>query len=1301
MRVLQLKQFLFLPLFAVWFSYFISVQNGFSATNDLPVLTRLDQVRKLDSEEAAKGYPVHIAKAVVTFTTTSNRGIFLQDDFEAVYVTGKKSNIGLKMGQLVEVNAVTAKGGVTTTLSNPSYRILSQNVPLPEPKRVDLGRLTSTEEDCRWLEITGIIRSLGPLDDSVEFEITDNTNTNSAKCTLVNARGTKIHSVKLLDARMRARGVAFTRSDGKGGFFGVLACPSLEYIDFLESGAALDEAKLVDPAAFEKLAQSKASTGRVRVRGQVASQLSEREFQVDNQGHQITIQCTQSTPPKKGDYIEAIGVPMMAGDKAILGYCIVKPLGLNLNSSSTKQTAPDSKPKTDDFLPILTQVSEVRALPAEELVKGYPARIRGVVTFIHQIDGWLFVNDESDGIFISPKTYTTVEPGQLVEVTGYSNPGQYAPIINQAEITILGSANLPTPRHPKWNMMALGQEDAQWVQLTGIIQQVERKENEIILTVAVEGNPIPVIIQAPATVVPDPAWIDAQATITGVCGTIFNEKREIEGVNLLVPGLKYVEILQPGNVNPFTQTVLAINKAARFNQHVTSEHRIRLQGVVTYIQPGVRLVIKDATGSVIVEPVEQENARVGDRVDAVGFPRWKDQCFTLNAARVKRLGPGNPPIPMVIGTNQLSDRTLHSELVRIQGVFLGCFHRVNETRLVVQFGDSSCEAKLFGTNAPPRWNHIPPGSLLELTGICVFNANSIESGANFDLLLRNSNDIEVLQLGSWWTPERTIAAVCLGLLIAIAIYFRLRDLRKRVSLQNDVIRRKTASERALEARYQLIWETSVDGMRTMDEHGLVIEVNEAYCQMVKKRREEIEGHPYVDVYVERARAHMLEAYQAHCRERKIKEHQETELTLWNGRRVWFELSNSFCEQPGHPPMVLSILRDISHRKSLEDQLRTAQKMEAIGQLAGGVAHDFNNILTVIQGYTGMLQTDSRIPEDLAEPVKEVAASAKRAADLTAQLLAFSRRQVLKVRPLNLNDAITNITKMLRRLLGEHVMLDVQCAPTLPMITADSTMMEQILINLSVNARDAMPKGGTLKIATSSVTVNSDILHSNPDARTGQFVRLDVYDTGCGMDSATLKHIFEPFFTTKELGKGTGLGLATVYGVVKQHEGWLEVESTPGKGTHFAIYLPVGTNGHAVQETSEARHQAHTGHETILVVEDDDQLRFFATIWLKRQGYQMLAAANGPEAIRIWEQNRDSIRLLITDLVMPHGMSGRELAERFKKDKPGLVVLFSSGYNVDSQHHGLDLQEGVNFLPKPYEPSRMAAIVRKCLDRQPV
>jgi PAS domain S-box-containing protein len=396
------------------------------------------------------------------------------------------------------------------------------------------------------------------------------------------------------------------------------------------------------------------------------------------------------------------------------------------------------------------------------------------------------------------------------------------------------------------------------------------------------------------------------------------------------------------------------------------------------------------------------------------------------------------------------------------------------------------------------------------------------------------------------------------------------------------------------------------------------------------------------------------------------------------------------------PKLLGVATEITERKRLEEQLLQSQKMEAVGQLAGGVAHDFNNILTAIVGYTDLLAAEFAPGDRHLEDLEEIRKAARRAAALTRQLLAFSRKQVLEPRVIDVNGIVQNLDKMLRSLISENIDLKTRLADDLGAARADPNQIEQVIMNLAINARDAMPEGGALTIETANATLDADYASRHVSVVPGDYVMLAVTDTGCGMDEDTKARIFEPFFTTKPPGRGTGLGLSTVYGIVKQSGGNIWLYSEPGKGTTFKVYLPSVEEAPEVVGKRAAPAGRSAGRETILVVEDDEQLRHLTHRALAAQGYTVLEADRGNTALDIARRHKGRIDLLLTDVVMPD-TNGRKLAESLRATRPGLRVLFMSGYPDGAILHNGMLEHGVAYLSKPFTTEAMTRKVRDILD----
>jgi PAS domain S-box-containing protein len=535
-------------------------------------------------------------------------------------------------------------------------------------------------------------------------------------------------------------------------------------------------------------------------------------------------------------------------------------------------------------------------------------------------------------------------------------------------------------------------------------------------------------------------------------------------------------------------------------------------------------------------------------------------------------------------------------------------------------------------------------------------------------------------------------------LLNIQAGFKVAELEAMVERRTAELALANVSLTATEERFSKAFHASpIGSCIQLLPGGRFVDVNERFVALTGRRREELIGGTASDLFVWAEPGLLDQWFERLARNEEVRE-ESTQVRTQSGelRQVLLSLVPVSL---GGKPHALLLAQDISERLLLERQLRQAQKMEAIGQLAAGVAHDFNNILTVIQGHAGLVEKFQNDRSSCAKSVAQILRAANRATTLIRQLLMFSRKQVMQFRSLDLNESVTHCLAMIERLMGENIQLDWRPGADLPPINADSSMIEQTVMNLSVNARDAMPEGGRVEITTALVTVHRKATPIDPEDRHGEFICLTFSDTGCGMDTQVLNRIFEPFFTTKAIGKGTGLGLATVFGILRQHRGWVEVESKPNKGTTFRVYFPVSDQP-AEKQATVANEVLHRGRETVLVAEDEDALREMVAQLLTVQGYKVLTARSGRHALEVWEKANRLVDLLVTDMVMPEGMTGGELAERLLAMNPRLKVIYTSGYSPGMAGKNVSLvEEGSNFLPKPYSIGKLAQFVRETLDRQ--
>ena len=508
-----------------------------------------------------------------------------------------------------------------------------------------------------------------------------------------------------------------------------------------------------------------------------------------------------------------------------------------------------------------------------------------------------------------------------------------------------------------------------------------------------------------------------------------------------------------------------------------------------------------------------------------------------------------------------------------------------------------------------------------------------------------------------------------------------------------------ATLRATEASFATLVEHAPVGIYRSSPEGRFLSVNAAVVRMLgyETGAQVLNLDMARDVYADAAERQRLVERDTYS----DRQYDNVEAT-WkrrDGRLLTVQLSvRAVRNAAGRVDYYETFVRDVTDQRRLQQQVLQSQKMEAVGRLAGGVAHDFNNLLTVITSYSDLLLEDLAPGDAKRDDLEQVRKAADGAAALTRQLLAFSRQQVVEPRVVSLNTVVEGLQKILRRVIGEDIEVTIALAPDLESVRADVGQLEQVLMNLVVNARDAMPTGGRLTVETANVEHDPEYARDREAAAVRRFAMLAVTDTGCGMDEATKARIFEPFFTTKETGKGTGLGLATVYGIVKQAGGFIWVYSEPGQGTSFKIYLPA-VDATAERTTAAATTPAPRGTETVLLVEDAAAVRAVTKQILERQGYTVLEAPDGEAGLRLAQRHRGVIHLLLTDVVMPR-VGGRELAEQLARLRPDVKVLYASGYTDDSVvRHGI-LESGTAYLQKPFSPESLARKVRDVLDAPP-
>jgi signal transduction histidine kinase/CheY-like chemotaxis protein len=919
--------------------------------------------------------------------------------------------------------------------------------------------------------------------------------------------------------------------------------------------------------------------------------------------------------------------------------------------------------------PALSTVADIRRLSPSEADKGHAVRLRATVTFHHPTYGWAFVHDGRESIFVvPPEGLPRFAPGSIVAINGKTGAGLFAPVIEAESVALVKAGALPPARRSTYADLAGGRADSQWVEVEAVVRGVagplDREPGRIDLRIGAGKATAHFADGLPAEFA---GLTGGTVRIRAACGSAFNDRRQWDGLVLYIPSSEEVAIVRRPPTDFHQLPLRTVTSLNLFDPDRGVGEPVRLIGTII-LRRGDDLLVQDETGGVAVSLRRGHAGKVGDRVEVFGFLVRNGVEWAVEDGQTGRIEAGDL-LPRDVTPREAATGRYGNTLVRIEATLLDrfalgtrdlvCLLRSEES----EFGPSV----LFSVLVPngridPILDDLQPGSRVRATGACILPTERHLVTA-FRVFVSRPDAVEVVARPSWWTRSK-ILAVAGGLLtLALAAGGWVVTLRRRLRRQTLQIRERLEREADLEARYRELVETASDVVFTLDLAGRVTAINEAGRRLT--------GLGPGDRFLAEAADAPLDL--TLCESPVI---WEARLTGPDGPTL-LELNVRPIVHDEGIVGVQAIARDLTHRRRLEAGLRHASKMEAIGRLAGGVAHDFNNLLTVINGNAEVLR--SRLPAE-AELVDEIVLAGGQAAALTRQLLAFSRKGVVTPKVLNPNDVIRRLHPVLNRLVGEQIDLATVLDEDVGNVKVDPGLMDQAILNLVVNGRDAMPGGGRLTIRT-----RAWIGH----------VRLEVSDSGHGMDEETLGRLFEPFFTTKPVGEGTGLGLATVKSIVEQAGGHIAVRSRPGEGTTFLLDLPLCDDYSAVADPSPAATPVAENREVILLVEDEPAVQLLERRVLEGGKYQVLVASSGEEALVVLDEYAGRIDLLVTDVVMP-GMSGRELAEVTATRRPGLPALFLSGYTPDEV-----LRQGVeaataHFLQKPFSPGSLLAKVREVL-----
>ncbi|MGC8828292.1 MAG: PAS domain-containing hybrid sensor histidine kinase/response regulator [Verrucomicrobiia bacterium] len=1421
------------------------------------VIKTIKEIRELSPEEAQRGYRVDITGSV-TLIDYAAKMLFIEDETGGIFVSPPDVLIPLKQFENVRVVGITDSGLHLPYVKQ--AQITKQGGISKKPGReAKYQDLFEGREDSNFIQVRGVIRTGVIKENRGRFVI---SSTNSERAILVvhtPVSSTTVNSLE--DAEVVAEGVCGIPYNLKvGEKTAEIHIQNITNIIVIKK-SDLPIAK-IKPIQISRLLSEEfyyTNLHRIVVEGRLFFDEQKRYRIMDSTG-EIEVEFEYDSLPQITNIVRVCGYFVRRGEKPMIEnvYLLLPSNPQKIGAQNESGAGVDKNPT---YLPLLTKVEQVRSLSPEDAARGYPVWIKATITFCDGEWHSMFIHDGQLGIYVNLQGhYYQFDDGEYVEILGYSGPGNFMPVIREPVIKSLGKSFLPVPSRFSVSYLMSGEQDSQYVQVEGIVRSTSIEAGHLYIELVSENKHLRVISpgfwQKPAPT----NLVDAKVRVSGACGTIFNQNRQIIGVRIFIQNTDKVEIIEAAPENPMNTPVLKISQLARYQPGISYDRRIRIEGILSYYRKGKMAVIEDDSAGVIAYTSSTNNFKIGDLVTVLGFVLQEGYTPRLENCEIIKLREGTPikpryATPEVALSSNFEREIMDSRLVKLNGKLVDVITQKNSASIVLQNGRYVFHAELNDIS-DFRWlDSFSFGDVLEVNGICVVQTDRHSEPQGFSILLRTPADIKIIKHAPWFTEENIYKVVrIVSIVFALAILW-IVFLKWQVSKQTSIIKNRTRqlelqtneliqlteklkneiqerlniekSLRESEERYRRIFEGASDLIHCLAPDGSIIYANPAWLKTFGyKSVDEVKKISFFDLIHPDYKKHCLVLFEkltneaatikietklltkdgrsiiveGSCAsqfkdgkisaihgifrditerklaEEKLKESEErfskafhlspvaeaiislddqntiidvnntfceltgfskkeligssmSQLKLFNSKREMEELLQKlnsgeyienfkiqmtskdnakreilfFCEPITikEKKCALAIFNDLTRVMELERQLRQAQKMQAIGQLTAGIAHDFNNILTVIKGHTSLMSAEPTLPEEIKASINQIDTVADRASRLVKKLLAFSRQQIVEFKPINLNKLLNDNIEMIGKLIGEHIQLKLNLNSHSPFIQADPSMIEQILINLAANARDAMPDGGTLTITTFDIEFKDSKKEEKPDIKSGRFVALEVKDTGCGMDESVKSRIFEPFFTTKEFGKGSGLGLATVYGIVEQHKGWIEVESAVGVGTTFKIYFPA-IEKQVYEEIQKSPIKASTvilPHRkfTVLVVEDEHNLRFLIRHLLERKGFTVLEAVNGTDAMKIWNAYGGKIDLLFTDIVMPDGVNGMELARQLKALKPNLKVIFSSGYNVYWQDKEFNLKESINFIQKPYSQEKLLETINNCLN----
>jgi PAS domain S-box-containing protein len=1259
------------------------------AQGKLPLLTRAEAVRRLPPDQAALGRPVRLV-GFVTYYDPYLPTLYVQDKTCGIYVELEQQDHSVKAGQKVEVEGMSAQGSILPIVTKARIKQLGEKG-LPPLRKVSLAQLDIKRDDSQWMQIEGIVHNTYQDSKYSIFEVYEGKN----KVQIRIPELSQTSASSLVDAIIQVQGVLAVTTDS--------AHKPIGFELRVPEGRGL-VAIATPPATPTQIPVTKISTlardwktapprHRIRVQGVVMPGDREGSLLIRDSSGIIAAQTLFTRPIAPGDEVDLIGFADLSS-----------PVPRIINAVYLRIKALAIQSKEESGLPTLTSIKQVHRLSAEEAARGYPVRIKGVITFHNPQLSMTFIQDESDAIYLQSLDPTLVlDEGKKYEVEGFSAPGDFAPIIVKPRFRLIGPAPLPPALLLTLDQLSTGQYDCLRVKVSGIVRSVRQVGNRWRLELFSEGKGIEVWLPNLASSAHVHSFQDSRILAEGICSIQISDRGNITGFRLNVPSIDGIHLEEAARSDPFSAPLRPIRDIFRYSSTEEAGHRVRIQGVLLHQQLGRALYIKDESGSIVVPVGHILPVNPSDLLTVSGYPVPGEFAPTMDHALVKRLSSRPPPEPRILPDAQALNNNFHGDLVKISARLIDQWHSADGQYYLLQDLNNTGAAfeALLETSADHSSGPaLRNGSELELTGIYILQARAtLKYG--FLLLLRTPEDIRVLKNAPWWTLKYVYWTLGILLFLVLSALAWIAMLRRRVHQQTRTIRNQIEAEAALEKKYQELFERSNDIVFSCDQTGKLKSINRAGTRVLGYSFEEMlqldprqlvapSSLPGITQWIE-LRDKGIENLTLEC-----------ELVAKDSHSVLVEVNAEIIRTDGRPTGAQGIARDITERKQAEEalrlseeKLRQGQKLEAIGKLAGGIAHDFNNILSAILGYAELSSEEVSPDHPIKTNLDQIIKAGKRARDVVQQILAFSRKLDQERRPIQLQAILDEALKLLKATLPATIQIETDIDPGCNPVLADPTQMHQVTLNLATNAAYAMNEtGGLLRFELKPAWPDGGLFGPQPELPPGQYVVLSVSDTGPGIDPKIQKHIFEPYFTTKSAGEGSGLGLAVVHGIVQSHGGAIAVKSALGEGACFEVYLPTcqqkpaGTVASAPEKTR--------GQGRILLVDDEEAIVALGVRSLGKLGYLVTGETRSVRALEMFSEDPDQFDLLLTDQTMPN-LTGLSLAQEIWRIRPDLPVIISSGYSEQITSEKAASMGFHSYLSKPYTISELAKAIKQSLN----